>query len=169
MTEQRVTSTTLQGEVLEVDFDIDAVTVRLEDGNERVFPFELFDSYDVYQPGQHFLLTFDEAGEPSKVLAAEAPISSHVTISGYVESVDQDDELVWVYLRAEEGWHRKVMPLQLFRENGLDRPGCHFVLELDEAGTPVALQSDEDELEMMPQPIEETKTRWTDRPAAEAD
>jgi len=160
--------TVVAGEVVEVDYDRDTITVRLEDGAERTFPFQLFDEQDVYQAGQRFRLTQDDGGEPRAVSLVEAA-SARAAISGYVESVDQDDELVWVYLRGEEGWQRKVMPLRLFEEHDLARPGSHFLLELGEDGTPTDLQPDEHELEMLPQAVEETKPRWTNRPAAEAD
>jgi hypothetical protein len=170
VTEPRArTSQLVEGEVLEVDYDKDEILVRLEDGQERSYPFETFDAQDVYQPGQHFTLNLDDAGELESVKSADAPDSSLVLVSGYVESVDQDDHLVWVYLRDDEGWHRKVMPLQLFAEQGLDRPGRHFLLEMTEDGTPVTLRDDEQELEMQLKPAEEAKPRWTNRPAAEAE
>jgi len=174
VTEQRLTHSgagvsTLQGAVVDVDYDRDVIEVRLDDGSERSFQFELFDSGDVYQPGQRFLLTVDEQGEALEVSVSGPIPGAYTSVSGYVESVDQDDELAWVYLRGEEGWRRKVMPLQLFREHGLDRPGRHFLLDMDEAGTPVALHDDEEELEMQPLAVEETKPRWTNRPAAEAE
>jgi hypothetical protein len=163
------TSLALQGEVLEVDYDKDEIAVRLEDGEKRTFPFELFDAQDVYQAGQQFVMQLDEAGRPETVSSSAAPRNAFATVSGYVESVDPADELVWVYLRDDEGWHRKVMPLQLFAEQGLDRPGCHFLVDLADDGTPSELRSDEEELEMQLQPAEETKARWTSRPAAEAE
>jgi len=159
--------TLLRGEVLAIDYDADIIRVRLDDGRETAFPFELFDSKDVYQPGQRFELTLGVAGEPEDV--AFQPKAVRTTVSGYVESVDDEDELVWVYIRGEEGWQRKVMPLGLFEEKNLARAGSHFLLELDEEGTPLELQADEAELEMLPQAVEETKARWADRPAAEAE
>src|SRR5690348_18328332 len=108
----------------------------MADGTQRTLPFELFDSQDVYQPGQHFELRLDDAGDPADVSGGIAPESLHATLTGYVESVDQDDELVWVYLRTEECWQRKVMPLSLFQESGLARAGVHFLLDVDEQGTP---------------------------------
>ena len=169
--DQRATveGASLSGKVLDVDYDADTITVELEDGRQRTYPFELFDGSNVYQPGQTFNLRLNAGGAISDVATASAPDSSHTMVSGYVESVDQDDELVWVYVRGEEGWQRKVMPLSLFQETGLDRSGAHFLLELDEDGTPLALRPDEDELEMLPQALEETKPRWTNRPAAEAE
>jgi len=160
---------TLAGTVVDVDYDADTITVELEGGEQRTYSFELFDSQDVYQPGQRFELTLDKAGDPDQVAATDQPAGDCVTVNGYVESVDQDDELAWVYIRGEEGWQRKVMPLSLFREVGLDRPGVHFLLDQDEHGTPVSLRPDEDELEMLPLQAEETKPRWTNRPAAEAE
>src|SRR5947209_3298660 len=106
----------VQGEVLDVDYDEDVIRVRLDDGREASFPFVLFDSQDVYQSGQRFVLNMTDAGDANTVVLSEAP--SRTTLGGYVDSVDQDDELVWVYLRNDEGWHRKVMPLQLFVEQG---------------------------------------------------
>ena len=152
-----------------MDYDKDQIVVRLEDGDERTYPFEMFDTQDVYQPGQHFSLNVDQAGAPEGVASADAPAQGFATLSGYVESIDQDDELVWVYLRDGEGWHRKVMPLQLFAEQGLDRPGRHFLLDLSDDGTPLSLRDDEHELEMQLQPMEAIKPRWTSRPAAEAE
>jgi len=171
VTEQGATdkSSGLRGEVLDIDYDADTITVRLDDGRETTFPFELFDSEDVYQAGQRFELKLGAAGKPDKVASLTEAIGSQTTVSGYVESVDEDDELVWVYIRSEEGWQRKVMPLSLFRENGLARPGTHFLLDLDAEGTPLALRPDENELEMLPQAVEETKPRWTQRPQAEAE
>jgi hypothetical protein len=159
----------LSGIVVEVDYDADMISVELADGSRKTLPFELFDRQDVYQPGQHFGLTLDKSGEPSKVVAGTSPEVVRTTVSGYVESVDQDDELVWVYVRTEEGWHRKVMPLSLFRESDLARPGEHFLLDLDEQGTPLGLRPDDAELEMLPQSMEQAKPRWTNRPAAEAE
>lgn len=164
VTEQRAG---LSGTVVEVDYDADTITVELADGGQRTLPFEMFDAQDVYRPGQPFELRLDESGLPVEV-NAEAPTEG-TTVNGYVESVDQDDELVWVYVRTEEGWQRKVMPLSLFRDSGMDRAGAHFLLDLDEHGTPVRLRPDEAELEMLPQQQEETKPRWTNRPAAEAE
>jgi hypothetical protein len=160
---------TLRGEVVDVDYDADTITVRLDDGREETYPFELFDGSDVYQAGQRFELKLSDRGAPEEIASADAPATSAVTVAGYVESVDEDDELAWVYIRGEEGWQRKVMPLSLFREAGLARPGVHFLLDLDEHGTPVALRADEAELEMLPLAAEETKPRWTNRPAAEAE
>jgi hypothetical protein len=157
----------LRGEVLEVDYDADTIKVRLDDGREEIYPFAAFDAKDVYQPGQRFELKLGVEGEPQHI--ADVPPPEHITVSGYVESVDLDDQLVWVYIRTDEGWQRKVMPLALFAEKGLDRAGSHFLLDLDDDGTPVALRPDEAELEMLPQAVEESKPRWTDRPAAEAD
>jgi hypothetical protein len=71
--------------------------------------------------------------------------------------------------KIEEGWQRKVMPLSLFEESDMARPGVHFLLDLDEHGTPLGLRPDDAELEMLPQSMEETKPRWTSRPAAEAE
>jgi hypothetical protein len=159
----------LSGRVLDIDYDADTITVELDDGRQQTFPFELFDSGDVYQAGQPFELKVDDAGGPAEVATSQAPQALQATVNGYVESVDQDDELAWVYVRGEEGWQRKVMPLSLFEEMGLARPGAHFLLDLDENGTPLALHPDEDELEMLPQAIEETKPRWIGRPAAEAE
>lgn len=158
-----------RGSVVEVDYDADTITVEFADGRRQTLPFELFDEQDLYQPGQQFELQLDAAGAPLEVIAASPTEMACTTVSGYVESVDQDDELVWVYVRTEEGWQRKVMPLSLFREPGLDRSGMHFQLDLDEHGTPVRLRPDESELEMLPLPVEETKPRWTNRPAAEAE
>lgn len=170
MTEQRAaTDQAPRGEVVAVDYDADTVAVRLDDGSDRTFAFEPFDSGDVYREGQRFELALDEDGGLISVRSLEGEASGQKTVSGYVESVDRDDELVWVYVREEEGWQRKVMPLQLFLENDLARPGQHFLLKLDENGTPVGLESDEVELEMLPQSVEETKPRWTNRPAAEAE
>ena len=171
MTEQRAAAgqTYRRGEVLDVDFDADTITVRLEDGSDHTFAFEPFDGGDVYQPGQHFELTYDDDGAVASVRSAEKGAPRRTTVSGYVESVDQDDELVWIYIRTDEGWQRRVMPLELFRENDLARPGRHFKLELDDDGTPLGLEPDEVELEMLPQSIEETRPRWTNRPAAEAE
>ncbi|MBV8084965.1 MAG: hypothetical protein JO247_09125 [Chloroflexi bacterium] len=163
------TKVAMQGEVLDVDYDKDEIVVRLEDGQELTFPFEMFDDQDVYQAGQHFLVHLDPTGLAESVSSADRPASAFATLSGYVESVDPADELVWVYLRDDEGWHRKVMPLQLFADKGLDRPGRHFLLDLGEDGTPLELRDDERELEMQLQPAEETKPRWTSRPAAEAE
>jgi hypothetical protein len=170
VTEHGVTAgTALRGEVLDVDFDGDTVTVRLDDGSERTFAFQAFDGGDVYREGQRFEMTIGDSGQPASVRSMEEGSGSRVSVSGYVESVDQDDELVWVYIRSEEGWQRKVMPLELFRENDLARPGRHFLLELDETGTPLTLAADDVELEMLPQAIEETKPRWATRPSAEAE
>ena len=171
MAEQRAASETalLRGTVVEVDYDADSILVELDDGRREAFPFEMFDSQDVYQPGQRFELSLDEAGEVADVASLAEPSSVAGTVSGYVESLDDDDELAWVYIRGEEGWQRKVMPLSLFREQGLDRAGAHFLLDLAEDGTPLALRPDETELEMQPQQVEQTKPRWTDRPAAEAE
>jgi hypothetical protein len=171
VTEQRATSegTVLRGTVLDVDYDADTITVELEDGRFQTYGFEMFDSRDLYQPGQSFELHLDEAGEPADIIHAKEANTVQTTVSGYVESVDEDDELVWVYVRSEEGWQRKVMPLRLFRESGLDRAGAHFLLDLGDDGTPLALRPDESELEMLPQAVEQTKPRWTDRPAAEAE
>ncbi|HVA24130.1 MAG TPA: hypothetical protein VMW62_07015 [Chloroflexota bacterium] len=171
MTDQRaeIEGAGLSGTVVEVDYDADTITVELDDGSRKVLPFELFDSQDVYQPGQHFELRLNHTGEPSQVAGRTSPEALRITVSGYVESVDQDDELVWVYVRTEEGWQRKVMPLSLFEESDLARPGLHFLLDLDEQGTPLRLRPDDVELEMLPQSREETKPRWTSRPAAEAE
>jgi len=169
VTEQRTATSAVQGEVLDVDYDRDEIIVRLDGGVERAFAFQLFDAQDLYQTGQRFTLSFDEDGELLEVSLVDAPSGAHISLNGYVESVDPDDELVWVYLRDDEGWHRKVMPLQLFRDKDLDRPGAHFLLDVDEAGTPLDLHPDEAELEMQLQPAEEVKPRWTSRPAAEAD
>lgn len=171
MTEQQtpVESAILRGTVLEVDFDADTIQVELENGERKSFPFEVFDSQDVYQAGQHFELTLSETGQADQVAEISTPESQQRTVNGYVESVDQDDELVWVYVRNEEGWQRKVMPLELFQESGLARPGAHFLLDLDENGTPTGLRPDEAELEMLPLQAEETKPRWTTRPSAEAE
>lgn len=171
MTEQRAETdgATLSGIVVEVDYDADTITVELPDGSRQMLPFELFDGQDVYQPGQHFELKLDPAGLPSEVAGRVSPESLHSTVNGYVESVDQDDQLVWVYVRTEEGWQRKVMPLSLFEESDLARPGAHFLLDLDEHGTPLGLRPDGAELEMLPQPVEDTRPRWTTRPAAEAE
>ena len=166
VTEQRAG---MGGTVVEVDYDADTITVELADGSQRTLPFAMFDAQDVYQPGQPFELRLDESGDPVEVLSGAAAEASCTTVNGYVESVDEDDELVWVYVRTEEGWQRKVMPLGLFRESELDRAGAHFLLDLDEHGTPVQLRPDEAELEMLPQQQEETKPRWTNRPAAEAE
>ena len=92
-------------------------------GCDTIDSIELFDSKNVYQPGHRFELTVEEGGELSEVAATSAPNAVESTVSGYVDSVDADDELVWVYIRGEEGWQRKVMPLSLFRESGLDRRG----------------------------------------------
>src|SRR5689334_10486110 len=108
------------------------ITIELEDGRQQTHPFELFDGSDVYQHGQTFHLRLSDAGEILEIAPASTADPAHTTVNGYVESVDQDDELVWVYVRAEEGWQRKVMPLSLFRESDLARPGVHFLLELDE-------------------------------------
>ncbi len=171
MTEQRAATegATLKGTVLDVDYDADTVTVEFEDGRQQTYGFEVFDSSDVYQPGQRFELCLDEAGAVSTVTSTEEAEPTHTTVSGYVESVDQDDELAWVYIRGEEGWQRKVMPLSLFQDTGLARPGVHFLLDQDDHGTPLGLRPDEDELEMLPLAAEETKPRWTNRPAAEAE
>ena len=171
MTDQRadIGGASLSGIVVEVDYDADTISVELADGSRRTLPFELFDSKDVYQPGQHFELRLNETGKPSKVAARISPEALRTTVSGYVESVDQDDELVWAYVRTEEGWQRKVMPLSLFEESDMARPGVHFLLDLDEHGTPLGLRPDDAELEMLPQSMEETKPRWTSRPAAEAE
>lgn len=171
MTDQKAQTAgaTLSGTVIEVDYDQDTIAVELADGAQRTLPFELFDAQDVYRAGQPFDLTLDASGEPSKVVARVSPETLHTTVSGYVESVDQDDELVWVYIRTEEGWQRKVMPLRLFEEADLARAGAHFLLDLDEHGTPLSLQPDDSELEMLPQLAEEVKPRWTDRPPAEAE
>lgn len=171
MTEHQVTAgaTAVRGEVLDVDFDADTITVRFDDESQRTFSFEPFDGSDVYQQGQVFEMTLDDTGQPVSVRSAGESGRTRTTVSGYVESVDRDDELVWVYVRNEEGWQRKVMPLELFQENDLAHPGRHFLLELDEQGTPLALKPDEAELEMLPQAIEETKPRWSTRPAAEAE
>lgn len=167
MTERATSQPTLKGQVIDVDYDADTISVRLDDGSEASYPFEMFDAYDVYQVGQRFELKLNVEGDPEKV--ADVPPPTRTTVSGYVESVDQDDDLVWVYIRTEEGWQRKVMPLGLFVEKGLDRAGSHFLLDLDEHGTPLELRLDEAELEMLPLSIEETKPRWTNRPAAEAE
>ena len=159
----------VQGTLVEVDYDADTVAVELADGQPATYPFELFDSANVYQPGQRFRLTLDETGEAVEVASTDPEQSAGATVSGYVESVDQDDQLVWVYIRGEEGWQRKVMPLRLFQESGLARPGVHFLLDVAEDGTPLSLRPDEDELEMLPSKAEETKPRWTNRPAAEAE
>src|SRR5437588_4017242 len=100
---------TLSGEVIDVDYDADIIKVRLDDGREETFPFELFDTQDVYQAGQRFELKRGNQGQPDTVEGT--PEAERMTVSGYVESVDEDDELVWVYIRSEEGWQRKVMPL----------------------------------------------------------
>jgi len=155
--------------VVDVDYDADSITVELDDGRRETYAFELFDSQNVYQPGHRFELTVDEGGKLSDVAATSAPNAVESTVSGYVDSVDADDELVWVYIRGEEGWQRKVMPLSLFRESGLDRPGAHFLLDLGPDGTPLSLRPDDAELEMLPQQAEQTKPRWTNRPAAEAE
>ncbi|MGH2366282.1 MAG: hypothetical protein ACRDHX_16745 [Chloroflexota bacterium] len=157
----------LRGSVISVDHDADTITVKLDEGEERTLPFDAFDAGDVYNAGQHFDLTVDEAGQPLTVIATAEP--ERHSIPGYVESVDVDDELAWVYLREPEGWRRKVMPLHLFVEHGLAAAGRHFTLEVDEAGTPIALHADESDLEMQLQPAEAAKPRWTQRPAAEAD
>jgi hypothetical protein len=167
VTERATGEQLLRGEVLEVDYDADTIRVRLDDGREETYPFQMFDTQDVYQVGQRFEFKLNAAGEPEDV--ADVPPPTRTTVSGYVESVDEDDDLVWVYIRTEEGWQRKVMPLGLFAEKGLDRVGSHFLLDLDEAGTPLELRVDESELEMLPQSVEETKPRWTNRPAAEAE
>jgi hypothetical protein len=161
----------LRGTVLEIDYDADTVTVELDDGQQQTFSFELFDHHDIYQPGQRFELKFRKSGEPDSVASSDtpAPGTPARTVSGYVESVDQDDQLVWVYIREEEGWQRKVMPLGLFQEYDLARPGAHFLLEVAEDGTPMSLRPDDAELEMLPQQAEETKPRWTQRPHAEAE
>lgn len=171
MTDQRAetVAASLSGIVVEVDYDADTISVELDDGRQQTLPFELFDAQDVYRPGQHFALKVNGSGEPSEVTARVSPEDLRTTVNGYVESVDQDDELVWVYVRTEEGWQRKVMPLSLFEESDLARAGVHFLLDLDEQGTPLGLRPDDSELEMLPQSIEETKPRWTSRPAAEAE
>ena len=158
------------GQVVDVDYDRDVISVLLDDGRERTFPFPLFDGGDVYRPGQRFLLALSPSGQPREVALEEAPTNLPTrTASGYVESVDPEDQVAWVYLRGEEGWHRKVMPLRLLEDNDLARPGHHFLLDMSDDGTPIALRPDEDELEMMPRPSEQVKPRWTIRPAAEAD
>ncbi|MDE3074683.1 MAG: hypothetical protein KGJ86_04575 [Chloroflexota bacterium] len=167
MTEHRVGLRELNGRVVAVDHDHDTITVRLDDGEEEIFPFEPFDSGDVFRVGQRFSLISDQSGKTLTVVPATE--AEPKTVPGYVESVDADDELVWVYLRDEEGWHRKVMPLELFAAQGLAHAGRHFRLEMDDHGTPVRLSPDEQELEMQAQPAEETKPRWTNRPAAEAE
>ncbi len=155
--------------MVDVDYDADTITVELEGGNQQTYPFETFDSHDVYQVGQRFELTLGDVGQVDGVSGVDVAETELTTVSGYVESVDQDDELVWVYIRGPEGWQRKVMPLSLFQELDLARPGVHFLLELDENGTPLGLRPDEAELEMLPLKAEETKPRWTNRPAAEAE
>ncbi len=158
---------TASGEVVSIDYDRDTIVVRMDGEDERTLSFELFDASDIFQPGQRFTLSLDESGQPLAVLpGTPRPVTQ---VPGYVESVDMDDELVWVYLRDEEGWHRKVIPLELFIANGLAHPGRHFFLETDEDGTPIALEPDEQELEMKLQPAEQAKPRWTSRPAAEAE
>ena len=159
----------VSGTVLDVDYDADTISVELDDGRVETFPFEAFDNGNVYQTGQRFELKLDGGGQLSQVGPRTSVEPARTTVSGYVESVDQDDELIWIYIRSEEGWQRKVMPLSLFRQSGLDRPGLHFLLELDEQGTPLALTSDEAELEMLPLAAEQTKPRWTSRPAADAE
>jgi hypothetical protein len=171
VTDQRAetTATALSGIVVEVDYDADTIIVELADGSRQTLPFELFDSQDVYRPGQHFELKVNDTGQPAEVAGRLGPEALHATVNGYVESVDQDDELVWVYVRTEEGWQRKVMPLSLFQESDLARAGAHFLLDLDEHGTPLGLHPDDSELEMLPQSAAETKPRWTSRPAAEVE
>ncbi|MFI5268798.1 MAG: hypothetical protein ACHQ7M_15595, partial [Chloroflexota bacterium] len=112
MTDQRAEAAgaSLSGIVVEVDYDADTITVELADGSQKTLPFELFDAHDVYQPGQHFELKLSDGGGPAEVASRTSP-DARTTVNGYVESVDQDDELVWVYVRTEEGWQRKVMPL----------------------------------------------------------
>ncbi|HEX6511794.1 MAG TPA: hypothetical protein VF157_05820 [Chloroflexota bacterium] len=171
MTEPRaeVQGAVISGVVVDIDYDADTISVELDDGRRETYPFEMFDSSDVYQAGQRFELRLDHIGDPSEVSADSTPPPAIVTVSGYVESIDEDDELVWVYVRGDEGWQRKVMPLSLFEDSDLARRGAHFLLEIGEDGTPSGLRPDEAELEMLPQSVEQTKPRWADRPAAEAE